>query len=430
VSAFSRGVWLALLLLLGAPPAAATTRRVPADFPDLQDALDASVEGDTVQVAAGAFIGAFVVPGGVVLRGAGADLTTLDGSGAGPVLDCQPPTGSLPTRVEDLRLTGGSATMGALLHARSQARLQVARARLDGGTASVGGGGVHAASGSSLHLTDAEVSGCVAPQGAGLLVLGGALQLTRVKLHDNQASSDGGGVLLLAGSTLGWTDGSCQLNHAQGDGGGVAVSGGVANLGNVTLADNGAEGRGGGVYCGSGSTAVLSYVNVLSNQAGTRGGGVATSCDAASGVTGADAACSLIQLYHCDVLRNQAPVGAIGTAESESRIEAIYSILADHPSGLVCLSPLARLVVSCSLLYGNGTNLSGSCPDTSGTGWVTEDPRFCDLNGRDLRLCANSPAIDPGCGESYFGSQPPGCPACAPSPSARTSWGAIKTRYR
>src|SRR5262249_32904242 len=163
------------------------------------------------------------------------------------------------------------------------------------------------------------------------------------------------------------------------------------------------------VFTGASSLIVLSYVDVIGNQAGTGGGGLASSCSALAGTNGANAACSTIELNHCDVLRNQAPQGAAGLADGESTITANACIIADHYSGLWCTSPLAQLQVQCSLVYGNIQDLGGSCGPTPGSGWVVDDPRICDLNGRDLRLCANSPALFAGCGEPYFGSHPMGC---------------------
>ncbi len=419
-----------LLLVLLASPARATTRDVPGDYPLLQDALDASLEGDTVRVAAGDYAGPFVMPGGVTLVGAGAGLTTLDGAGTSRVLDCLAGSGATPSRVEDLRLTSGRAGMGGLLRAQDSARLEAARVRLEDGVATVAGGGLFASPGSQVRLADVEIATCTAPRGAGAAALGATLGLERAQIHHNQAAELGGGAWLAGGGQLGWLEGSCHDNRSQGDGGGVAVSGGQATVSAARIADNTAGLRGGGAYAASGSSLLLSYVEVVGNQAGVAGGGVATSCAAPLGPARLGTACSVLQLVQSDLLRNRAPAGAAGAAEGESRIEAIASIIADHPSGLVCSDPLAQLVVQCSLVYGNGEDLAGSCGPAAGPGWVQDDPRFCDLDARDLRLCANSPALDPGCAAAYFGAHGPGCAACAPSPTRRSSWGALKGRYR
>jgi hypothetical protein len=142
------------------------------------------------------------------------------------------------------------------------------------------------------------------------------------------------------------------------------------------------------------------------------------------------AACSVVQLSRCDVVRNQAPAGALGAAEGESRIEVARSILADHESGLVCSSALAVLDVGCSVVFGNGVDLDGPCSPTPSPDWIAEDPRFCGLPTGDLTLCANSPALTPSCATGPLGAHDQGCAACGRTAVRLSSWGALKTRYR
>ncbi len=415
-------------------PLQAATRRVPDDFPALQDALDASVSGDTVVVAAGTFAGSFRIGAGVTLRGAGAALTSLDGGDVARVLDAAAAPPAPPTRVEDLSLIHGSAGFGALLRVAAGGGAALNRVQLTLGSAAVAGGGLYADQGSSVTLANCEVMNCSAGRGGGLAALGAELQLTACQVHDNQATAEGGGLALMAGAHATWVAGESRDNRALTDGGALAVLEGQASLGGVALRSNRATGRGGAVYCAHLSVAALSFCDLVENEAMQGGGAIATSCDAALASGGAPwraaALCSEIQVVHCDVVRNRAPTGAIGTAEGESRLAIQFSVLADHPSGLFCSSPLGQLDVSCCLVYGNGLDLAGACGPSPGPDWVTLDPHFCDLNGGDLGLCANSPALDPGCGEAYFGSHGGTCPECGPSPARRSSWGALKSRYR
>jgi len=59
-----------------------------------------------------------------------------------------------------------------------------------------------------------------------------------------------------------------------------------------------------------------------------------------------------------------------------------------------------------------------------------EDPLFCDLQGGDLTLCADSPCLPinnvPGV---LIGAHGEGCDACGPAVEP-TSWGSIKARFR
>lgn len=65
--------------------AASTTWTVdddgPADFSNIQDAINAASSGDTVQVAAGIYNENITLKSGVIVRGAGADITIIDSGG-------------------------------------------------------------------------------------------------------------------------------------------------------------------------------------------------------------------------------------------------------------------------------------------------------------------------------------------------------------
>jgi len=58
----------------------------PADFNSIQAAIDDANDGDTVSVAAGTYNESIVMKDGVVVRGAGADVTTIDGGRTGHVV--------------------------------------------------------------------------------------------------------------------------------------------------------------------------------------------------------------------------------------------------------------------------------------------------------------------------------------------------------
>lgn len=63
------------------------TLKVPSEYKTIQAAIDTASSGDTIQVAAGKYIGKIVLREGVILQGAGADVTTLDGGGEGNVVE-------------------------------------------------------------------------------------------------------------------------------------------------------------------------------------------------------------------------------------------------------------------------------------------------------------------------------------------------------
>ncbi len=83
---------LAILLALGVsivplpaqPAMAGTTIHVPTvDYPTIQSGINAASAGDTVQVAAGTYYERISLKSRVVVQGAGADVTIINGGGSG-----------------------------------------------------------------------------------------------------------------------------------------------------------------------------------------------------------------------------------------------------------------------------------------------------------------------------------------------------------
>ncbi|MFH1724502.1 MAG: right-handed parallel beta-helix repeat-containing protein [Elusimicrobiota bacterium] len=60
----------------------ADTLHVPAGYPTIQGAVDAALPGDTILVAPGAYVESVTLKPGVILRGSGADVTTIEGDGS------------------------------------------------------------------------------------------------------------------------------------------------------------------------------------------------------------------------------------------------------------------------------------------------------------------------------------------------------------
>jgi hypothetical protein len=102
-------ILLALALCAGVA-AAQATHLVPGNFPTIQAAVNAALDGDTVSIAAGTYAEAVLVSGkSLRIVGAGPGLTTIDATGTGTaaLAVINPPVGAL-TKVESLSLTGGT----------------------------------------------------------------------------------------------------------------------------------------------------------------------------------------------------------------------------------------------------------------------------------------------------------------------------------
>lgn len=174
------------LLLLTIP--APDVLDVPGDFASIQAAVDAAARGDVVQVAAGTWNESVsVTTGDLTLRGAGADLTSIDANGAGRALEVN----AEGVTVEDLALVDGAADVGGALKIvgddatlRRVDVLDSVSTRLF----ELGGGAGARIDGDGLLVEDCAFAGNDAGLlnvGAGLWVVGNDARLVATEFVDN-----------------------------------------------------------------------------------------------------------------------------------------------------------------------------------------------------------------------------------------------------
>jgi CSLREA domain-containing protein len=266
------------------------------------------------------------VNGSLIIQGAGAATTVIDGNGGVTgervlhvvVGDVTVSGVTIRKGVQTLTVGGGVYNAGSLTLAGTVVRDN--SATLGGGTYSIGplavtdsavfvntatggmGGGIYTIGG--LQLTNSTVStNTAAIAGAGGIFAGSVLTVRGSRIFGNTAAGPGGGVYAVAGMMAG--DSTFSKNVAGGSGGAayiatgfliltrVDVSGNRANgagangggifailvpaqpltLDGVTLRDNTAGTDGGGMYT-VGGTPILTGTSVLSNTAGGNGGGM------------------------------------------------------------------------------------------------------------------------------------------------------------
>ncbi|MFH1463844.1 MAG: putative metal-binding motif-containing protein [Pseudomonadota bacterium] len=256
---------------------------VPASASSLQDAADGVADGATICIAPGTWTGTTLLTGrSLAIVGVdGAELTILDGGGAGPVLEVEgAATDSVSLR--GFTLTGGSASDGGAL-AINGATVEAWDLILTANSAHHGGG---LALSGRAHLTadNLAVHGNLAYYGGGVYVEDdSSLSATALILMDNEADAGAGaGLCARGGADITLADATVERNVLSGTatglgGAGLHVDDSAIELDGVTIADNDAgSASGGGLWIGGTSAATLQDVAIDSNLAGSacRGGGL------------------------------------------------------------------------------------------------------------------------------------------------------------
>ena len=249
-------------------------------FATIQEAIDASVEGDTIVVPDGLYVGDgnyelnFGKKGLTLISCNGPQSTIIDAQGAGRIAEFSGDDDTTTT-VVGITLRGGSEENGALLRIRDQAHLRLIDCVLDSSSATGEAGAVFIEDSGTAFL-----SGCIIQAvssglngGAISVITGGNAVLEQCSIESAMAGQNGGG-LSVNGGTATLLDASIEGCSAQSEGGGIWVSTGQSDLqisgGAVTGCS--AASHGGGLYIGDRST--LDSVAVHLNFSGSDGGGL------------------------------------------------------------------------------------------------------------------------------------------------------------
>jgi hypothetical protein len=221
--------------------AVACTWVVPTDYAAIQDAIDASYDGDTVCVEPGSYLENIDFVGKEIA------VVGLQGRAS-------------------TEINGGAAASVVTFEAGEEAGAILRGFTLTNGFG-FNGGGIHV-SGSSPTLQDLRIRDCFASnKGGGISLQNSSSALARIDLESNESSLDGGGLWLDSSTNVEITSIWLEGNHAGEAGGGMYVEEATVSMSEVDFFENESEGSGGGMAIEYDGAVELRRASFIRNQA-------------------------------------------------------------------------------------------------------------------------------------------------------------------
>ncbi|MBU0618046.1 MAG: hypothetical protein KKI02_10040, partial [Planctomycetes bacterium] len=357
------------------------TLHVPGDYPTIQAAIDASVDGEVVLVADGTYVG----EGNKNLDFGGKAITVRSENGPeNCIIDCENDEDGFrfhSGETSDAIVDGFTIRNGDTGITCSNSSPMILNCRITGCT----GAGVGCGDGSPTIINcgisgnayggirawdDVTIAGCTisgntAGWGGGIMCGQGSTWISDCVITGNTASNFGAGVgseggdVTITNCTI--SGNTCTASSV--GGAGIVCLYGSVVITNCTISGNSSISHGGGLYWYR-NNPIISNCTITHNSAGEEGGGVA--CGFASAAT----------LANCIVWDNSAELGP-----------QIAVLGGDSAELSVCYNNVA------------GGEEAAYVPDGTlvwGPGNIDADPLFVDPNDADYHLSTGSPCIDAG----------------------------------
>ncbi|MBG84827.1 MAG: hypothetical protein CMJ40_09815 [Phycisphaerae bacterium] len=221
------------MAFLGISQTIAGTINVPGDYALIQDAIDASSNGDVINVAAGTYDEYELNPDGkaITIQGTlnpdGSLATIIDAQQDGSVFVIDSGEGD-GTLIKNLLITGGDDNYGGGIHCRNSTPI-ISGCTISDNTA-YSGGGIYSYF-SIPTISNCTISGNTADYGGGGIYLVGSPIISGCTISGNTAGVFGGGIAGLGNSNPIISNSQICGNEAN------QISGGYADAGGNTVAD-------------------------------------------------------------------------------------------------------------------------------------------------------------------------------------------------
>lgn len=274
-----RPIIFLFLFITGAAAGFSATIHVPLDYPTIQQAIGASLDGDTVLVQPGTYVECIIFEGKaiIVTSEQGPDATTIDGNQAGSVVTFNWGEG-LDSLLVGFTVTNGSGNpVGGYSHGGGifcELSSPTLSNNIISGNDAFGGGGIYCA-GSYAAISNNIIRGNSSEWGGGIFAHHGDPVVTGNVIQGNAGGFGGGAEFCFDSSPTVCGNiiaGNSATDPKNGYGGGIAINDKCKGIfADNILYGNSATSGGGGIYCFD-SKSVITNNTVYDNSASFGGG--------------------------------------------------------------------------------------------------------------------------------------------------------------
>jgi predicted outer membrane repeat protein len=277
-----RNSLLTLLIIGIAANSSATIINIPADYPTIQQGIDASADGDTVLVQPGTYVENVDFNGHNILLGSlflttgdtsYIEQTVIDGDSAGSVVTFVDNSFVNPTLITGFTIQNGFAISGAGIHCY-QSNPIISHSIISNNMAITRGGGIRIDDSEPL-IYDNVITNNTAihtGKGGGIYCLESDAIVRKNRITNNNVYASGGGIFCTSNIYV-LIDSNLIENNYAAWGGGIDSYHSDIEISNNTIRQNTCEYRGGAIKC-SDSTVILINNTIIENNSFGYGGGI------------------------------------------------------------------------------------------------------------------------------------------------------------